>query len=199
MNMNVHAKKPVAPAVGADVLAALDRRLGELQTERAALLERLIVAEKTVSTARGDTPNDAEKAQSLLDGGKFTLSREMPFPLVAALRAELNLFDAALKIGRSQQHRLAAERATEIWTSFWAEIAAIELRRVTLALQLQSVDRQREQLRDRIAKAGGAGFLVTDGPELLGLGGSRDDVQWCVDRLVADGVATRRELEKAST
>lgn len=197
--MNMIAKKlPLAPVNGADVLAALDRRLCELQTKRAALIERLITAEKTVSTARGDTVNDDHRAKELLDGGTFELSREIPFPLVAALRAELNLIEAALKIGRSQQHRLAAERATEIWVSFWAEIAAIELRRVTLALQLQSVDRQREQLRDRIANAGGAGFLVTDGPELLGLGGAGDDVQWCVGRLIADGVATARELEKAS-
>jgi hypothetical protein len=198
--MNMIAKKPlVAPADGADVLAALDRRLVELQTRREALIETIINAEKSASAQRGDTINSTEKAQALLDGGTFELSREMPFPLLAALRAELDLIDRALAIGRSEQHRLSAKRATEVWASFWGEIAALEMRRVTLALQLQSVDRQREALRDRIAKAGGAGFLSTDGPELLGLGGSRDEIQWCVDRLVADGVATRRELEKASS
>jgi hypothetical protein len=198
--MNSPAKKlPAAPVNGADVLAALDRRLAELTADRLALIERLIVAEKTVSSARGDTVKADEKAQGLLDGAAFELSREIPFPLVAALRAELDAIDRALAIGRSQQHRFATERATEIWVSYWDEIAAIELRRIVLALQLQATDRQREQLRDRIVKAGGAGFLVTDGPELLGLGGAGDDIQWCVDRLVADGVATRRELEKASS
>src|SRR4051794_12231054 len=75
-------------------------------------------------------------------------------------------------------------------------IAAIEKTRVLLAMELQKTNRAREHLREKIAAAGGAGYLTTDSVDLLGLGGD-DEVRWAVDRLITDGIATRAEIEKA--
>ena len=70
-----------------------------------------------------------------------------------AIHAERKVIKNALRIGRSQYHRLATERATEVWAAHFAEIAEVEKRRVTLALELQQANRDRERLREKIAKA----------------------------------------------
>jgi len=199
--MNMPAKKlQPAPINGADVLAVLDRRLGELQQRRLVNIENIIATEGTVGAGRDDLGAPAtEQAEALINGEKVVLSREKPLSTLAALYAELHLIDLALKIGRSRQHRLAAERAGEIWASHFAEIAEIEKRRVMLALELQATNRTRERLREKISKAGGAGFLSSDGADLLGLGAEVAEVQWAAERLIADGICSRREIERATT
>jgi hypothetical protein len=136
------------------------------------------------------------QAEAVLDGEKFVASREKPLSQLAALHAERDVVDHALKIGRSRQHRLATERAVEIWAAHFSEIAEMEKRRVMLALELQATNRARERLREKITKAGGAGFLSTDGVELLGLGDVQEEIHWAIERLIADGITTRREIEK---
>jgi hypothetical protein len=194
--MNTTAKiLPLAPANAEEGLTRLRRRLGELEARRDALTRLIIDAEKTAGAA-GDYNSDLAQAEALLDGKKFTPSREKPFSTLAALNAERSAIDAALKLGRARLDQLVAERAIAIWASYQSEIAQIELRRVMLALQLQRTNRERETLREKIIAAGGAGCLHTDGVDLLFLGEKHDDVQWAAARLVADNVCSRRDLEK---
>ena len=64
-----------------------------------------------------------------------------------------------------------------------------------MALELQRTNRKRERLREKITRAGGAGFLSTDSADLLGLG-ELEEVNWAVERVIADNIATRAEIEK---
>ncbi len=115
---------------------------------------------------------------------------------LAALHAERDTIDQALKIGGSRAHQKEVERATEIWAAHFDQIAAIERRRVTLALQLQRLTAKRERLRETIMKAGGAGYLSTDSVDLLGLGEVEEEVAWAVERVIADKICTRAEIER---
>lgn len=196
--MNTTAKKlePAPTIVAADVLAVLDRRLGELQARDEVIRKLIIQAEKTVGAHDDNLSADLTQVEAVLAGGKFVASREKPLSQLKTLSAERRVIHEALKIGRSRQHRLATERAVEIWQSHWNEIAEIEKRRVTLALELQATNRARERLREKIALAGGAGFLATDGVELLGLGDVDGETNWASERLVADGILTRAEIKR---
>lgn len=196
MNMISRKFKP-SPIDGDDVLAVLDRRLRELQARRDAITEQILLVEQTPATGTGAVTAQAE---ALLDGSKFVAASDRPISLLAALHAERDTIDQALKIGRSRQHRLATERAGEIWVSHFAEIAQIEKKRVMLALELQSVNRARETLREKLMRAGGAGYLSTDGAEFLGLGDLPEgETYWGCERLIADGIATKAEIEKAKS
>jgi hypothetical protein len=202
MAMNMMARKfknttTLAPVDGADVLLVLQNRLRELRVRRDEVTERIIILEKTAGSAKNDSAIDAAQAQALLDGVAFVRYREKPISELAALHAERDLIDRALKIGESKRLALITERAGEIWASHFAEIAEIEKRRVFLALELQQTNRAREMLRAKITQAGGAGFLSTDSAELLGLGDIDDEVGWAAERLIADGIATRAEIERA--
>ena len=188
---------PVSPVNGADVLAVLDRRLSELEARRALITETIVSIEKTVGAGRDGLRADLEQAEAVLAGEKFVVSREKPVSQLTALHAEREVIDRALKIGRSRQHRAATERAGEIWAQHFGLIAEIEKKRVWLGLQLQQVNRERERLREKITLAGGAGFLSTDGIDLLGLGDVHDEIRWAAERLIADGICSRREIEKA--
>jgi hypothetical protein len=197
MNMTLRKLKP-APIDADDVLAVLQRKLGELQARRDAITKQIIGFEKTAV----HTPEnrDLSRAEALLDGEPFVVSRDRPMSQLAVLHAERNTIDEALKIGRSRAHQLEIERATEIWVAHFPEIAEIEKRRVMLALQLQKTNREREKLRETITNAGGAGYLSTDGVGLLGigdLGDSESEVVWASERLIADGICTRAEIERA--
>lgn len=186
-----------SPISGDDVLAVLDRRLLDLQARRDAITEQILLVEQTPATGVGAVTAQAE---ALLDGSKFVAASDRPISLLAALHAERDTIDQALKIGRSRQHRLATERAGQIWASHFVEIAEIEKRRVMLALELQRVNRARETLRERLTRAGGAGYLPTDGAEFFGLGDiAEGDVYWGCERLIADGIATKAEIEKAKS
>jgi hypothetical protein len=188
-----------SPIGGDDVLAVLDRRLGELQSRRDAITEQILIAEKAMPAEMGVSAASAQ-AEALLEGAGFVASRERPVSLLAALHDERNTIDLALRVGRSRQHRLATERAGEIWARHFTEIAEIEKRRVMLGLELQRVNRARETLRERLTRAGGAGFLPTDGAEFLGLGDiAEGDVHWGCERLIADGIATASEIAKAKS
>jgi predicted nucleic acid-binding Zn-ribbon protein len=198
--MNTAAKiLPLAPANAEEELTRLRRRVGELGTRRDALTRLIIEAEKTVGAGGDHFNSDLEQAAALLDGKKFIPSREKSFSPVEALKAERNAVDAALKLGRARLDQLTTERAGAIWASYQSEISQIEMRRVTLALQLQRTNHEREQLREKIVARGGAGCFHTDGVDLLGLTERNDDIQWAAARLIADGVCTRREMEKASS
>jgi hypothetical protein len=195
--MNMIARKQTAPVDGAAVLAVLERRLGEVQARRADVTALIIELEKTTAATRDDGHFDLERAEALLEGDKFVASREKPISQLAALHAERTVIDKALQIGRSRQHRLAVERAGEIWAANFADIAEIEKRRVMLAIELQNTNAKREALREKLTAAGGAGVLSTDGVDLLGFTHLYDEVNWAAERLIADGVISRREIEKA--
>jgi len=189
--------KPAAPVDGDDVLAVLDHRLRELDARRAAITAQIITLEKTAGGGKLDAAVDVAQAQAVLDGAQFVAFRGKPVSQLAALHAERDVIDRALTIGRDRQQRLAMERAGRIWAQHFPQIAEIEKRRVLLALELQRINRERETLRNKINAAGGAGFLSTDGVDLLDLGDREDEVRWASERLIADGIATRAEIDKA--
>jgi hypothetical protein len=118
-------------------------------------------------------------------------------PEITALHARREVRRRAIKIGQDRLHRLREARAEEISASFFAEVAAIEKKRVLLAIELQRINRQRETLREKLTAAGGGPFLLTDGSDLLGLGDRQDEVSWAVERLVADGAVTAAEIARA--
>jgi hypothetical protein len=194
--MNMIARKlKLAPIDGEDVLAVLDRRLRELDARRAVITETIIGLEKTTGAAVGVSA-DLAQAEGLLTGEKF-VARDRPMSQLAALHAERETIDRALKIGRDRQHRLATERAGQVWADHFPQIAEVEKRRIFLAIELQKINKKREELRDKITAAGGAGFLSTDGVDLLEFGHVHDEVSWAAERLIADAIATRAEIERA--
>jgi hypothetical protein len=196
--MNMIARKlKLAPVDGSDVKAVLDARLRELDARRDVITRQIIGLEKTAGAAKTEGGADQARAEALLDGAPFVASRDKPISQLAALHAERDTIDLALKIGRSRAHQLAIERATEIWAAHFDQIAEVEKRRVMLALELQQTNRARERLREKITKAGGAGFLSTDGVDLLGLGDVDDEIRWAAERLTADGIVGRAEIERA--
>jgi hypothetical protein len=198
MNM-INRKLKIAPIDGDDVLAVLDRRLLKLETRRAVVTKLIIAIEKTTGASKDDASADLAQAEALLDddGAKFVASRDRPMSQLDALHAERDVIDRALKIGRDRQYRLTTKRSGEIWAAHFTEIATIEKRRVFLAIELQKINRNREVLREKITAAGGAGFLSTDGGRFLEFGDVHDEVQWAANRLIADGIATKAEIEKA--
>jgi hypothetical protein len=178
-------------------IADLTSRLRELDARDRAFNEKIITVEKTVGAAQFDITTDMAQAEALLEGKKFVASREKPVSQLAALHAERKVIAHAVKIGGSRLHLLTTARSEKIWAAHFSEIAEIEKRRVMLVFEIQRINRAREKLRERINKAGGAGYLTTDGPEFFGFGDVHDEVMWAANRLVADGVATRGEIEKA--
>jgi hypothetical protein len=199
--MNMIAKKLLRttahpPVNGEDVLAELDRRLAEIDARDKVLLELQINLEKTSAPGRTDLGVLAQ-AEELLEGKGFVASPVRPMAQLDAVIAERATIKRAMEIGLSKKHRLATERATEIWAAHFDQIAQVEKRRVMLALELQRANRDRERLREKIIKAGGAGYLSTDGVDLLGLGDIEENVKWVCERLIADGIVSRAEIEKA--
>jgi hypothetical protein len=188
---------PVSPVDGDAVLAVLDRRIRELNARDRDALEQIITIEKTTGSAQVDAGADMTQAEALLEGEKFVATRERPVSQLDALYAERKVIAHALKIGNSKRQRLATERAGRIWAAHFPEIAEIEKRRVFLAIELQKINRKRETLREKIDRAGGGAFLSTDGAELLGCDVGDEKVAWAANRLVADGIATTAEIEKA--
>ena len=166
-------KSPSAfpPFEGDEELARLTQRCSEIRVRRGDVHETIIAVEKSSPTAQLDVN--------------------------AALYAERDALDRALKIGESRIHILATARAERIWAGYFSEIAEIEKRRVMLVCELQRTNRAREKLRTKITKSGGAGFLATDGVEFLGFGDEYAEIKWAANRLVADGIATVAEIEKA--
>jgi hypothetical protein len=177
-------------------LARLTLRCSEMRARRDVVHETILTVEKTSAPFDGRAA-DIAQAEAVLNGAPFVASRERPITQLAALFAERDVLDGALKMGSSQIQVLATERAERIWASHFAEIAEIEKRRMTLVFELQRTNRAREKLREKITKAGGAGFLSTDGVEFLGFGDEYAEIQWAANRLVADGIATASEIKRA--
>jgi hypothetical protein len=198
MNM-VNRKPKLAPVDDTDIIAALNRRIVEMQDDDKADLARLIALEGTVGSAGAEgAAADVSQAEEFLSGAEFTM-RDKPASQLATLVARRKVRALALKIASSRSFHLSAERAVQIWKSHFTEIAEMEKRRVFLALELQRTNRARERLREKIAAAGGAGFLSTDGADLLEFGDVHDRVSWAATRLIADGIATKAEIEKAKS
>jgi hypothetical protein len=194
---NVRKLKPAAAPVSLeDEIAALDRRIFEMEAEGRAEHEVLVQQEK-MSLSKLAASADLAEAEAFLKGEKFDPTRARPMPEVAALRAKAEVRRRAIKIAQDRLHKLREARAEQISASFFNEVAALEKQRVMLAIELQKINRKRETLREKITAAGGGPFLMTDGADLLGLGDRIDEVSWAVDRLVADAAATRAEIDKA--
>jgi hypothetical protein len=185
------------PFEGEDELARLTLRCSEMRALRSLVHERILVVDKTTATAQFDVTADSAQAEAMLKGAPFVASLSPPVSQLAVLYAELHAWDRALKIGESRIHVLATARAEQIWASHFAEIAEVEKRRVMLVFELQCTNRAREKLREKITKAGGAGLLSTDGVDFLGFGDEFAEIQWAANRLIADGIATRAEIERA--
>jgi hypothetical protein len=195
--MNMLKKSQTAAADADRAIADLTSRLGEMQAQRGGVHETILKVEKTSSASQFDVTADIAQAEALLEGKKFVASREKPISQLTALYAERDTFDRALKIGGERLHLLTSARSEEIWAANFSEIAAIEKRRFMLVCELQRTNRAREKLRDQITKAGGAGYFSTDGVEFLGFGDEFAEIQWAGKRLIADGIATKAEIEKA--
>jgi uncharacterized protein YjcR len=178
-------------------IAELTSILCELDARGRAVMETIIVVEPTVSAAQFDITADTAQAEALLERKKFVASREKPITQLAALRAEHKAIAQAAKIGGSRLHLLTTARSAKIWVAHFSEIAEIEKRRMMLVFEIQRTNRERERLRTKIEKAGGAGFLSTDGVEFLGFGDEYAEIQWAAKRLVADGICTNAEIERA--
>jgi hypothetical protein len=178
-------------------LARLTKRCSELRARKKLVHETVLQVEKT-STAQFDGLADLAQAEALLlNGAQFVASREKPLSQLAALYAEIAAIDRALKIGEERIHILDTARRAQIWESYSSETAAIEKRRVLLVLELQRTNRAREKLREKITAAGGAGLLSTDGVEFMGFGDEYAEIGWAAKRLIADGIATPAEIERA--
>jgi hypothetical protein len=196
--MSMIPKKSPSAAADADrVIADLISRRSEMTASDKDLLKRQITIETTTGASKSEVGADAAQAEAMLNGIPFVASRDRPMSQISAILAERGVIALALKISGERLHRLTTARSAEIWAAHFSEIAEIEKRRVMLVFELQRINRAREKLRERINKAGGAGYLTTDGPEFFGFGDVHDEVMWAANRLVADGVATRGEIEKA--
>jgi hypothetical protein len=198
MNMINRKLRPV-PVDDTDIIAALHRRIVEMQDDDKADLAQLIELEGTAGSAGAETAAaNLAQAEEFLSGAEFTM-RDKPTSQLATLIARRKVRALALKIASSRHSHLVTERAAQIWTSHFAEIAEVEKKRVFLALELQRTNRAREKLRERINMAGGTGFLSTDGIDLLGFGDVHDEINWATNRLIADGIATVAEIERAKS
>jgi hypothetical protein len=181
-------------------IAALNRRIPEMDARAREVLKNQINLEKTSATAGNfAASSDRAAAEAMVAGAPFVASRERPVSPLDAIMDEKKTLAHAIKIASARLHILVTERAERIWAAHFSEIAAIEKRRVMLAFELQRINRAREVLREKVAKAAGApGYLSTDGVELLGLGGDAE-INWAAKRLIADGIATESEIEKAKS
>jgi hypothetical protein len=195
--MNIVRKSQSAAADADRVIADAASRLRELEARDQHLLERQITIETTTGAERFEVGADVAQAEALLDGAPFVASRDKPMAQLTLILAERGVIARALKIGNERLSRLTTARSAEIWASHFSEIAEMEKKRVFLALELQRTNRAREKLRAKIEKAGGAGYLATDGVRFLEFGDVHDEVSWAANRLIADGIATRGEIEKA--
>ncbi|WP_369723866.1 hypothetical protein AB8Z38_07370 [Bradyrhizobium sp. LLZ17] len=176
-------------------LAALDRKIAKIESDDQALFEVQLSLEE--SSGGGTASRLTDAARALLDGTDYdpTANSISQLEIVCKKRA---VYRRAFEIGRVAREHLLVERGDRIFASFSSEIAEIERRRIMAALDLQRINRQREQLRENIRSAGGGGSLPTDGRELLGVGETYDEeVNWCVERLIAAGIVSSAEIEKA--
>jgi hypothetical protein len=181
------------PVDGDDKILALHQRLSELEARNASRLRSILALEKGGNAARGGDSADLAQAKAMLQGELYRF-QQPEISELDSLYAERKVVKRAIELGNAEHYRLLNAREQAIWASHSAEIAALEKRRVMCALELESINRARETLRQKIGNAGGVGFLSTDGVEIV----QHDDIRWSCDRLVADGIATRAELDKAS-
>jgi hypothetical protein len=196
--MNLISRKPkLAIADETDVVAALHRRINEMAEDDKLDLELQIALEKTTGSVGADgAAANLAQAEAFLSGAEFNVHDK---PTVSHLDVVVarRVRALALKIASSRFTQLAAERASKIWDSYFTEIAEIEKRRIMLVCELQRTNRAREKLRGKITEAGGTGYLSTDGAGFLGFGDEFAEIQWAANRLIADGICTKAEIEKA--
>jgi hypothetical protein len=150
--------KKTAQSIAADEaeLAALNRRIPEMDARAGEVLKIKINLEKTSATADNFAASSNQAAaEALLAGAPFVATRERPVSPLDAILAEEKTLAHASKIGNARRHILMTERVERIWAAHFSEIAAIEKRRVMLAFELQRINRAREVLREKVAKAAG--------------------------------------------
>jgi hypothetical protein len=191
--------KKTAQSIAADEaeLAGLARRIPEMTSRAREVLKIKINQEKTIGAAANfAASSDRAAAEALIAGAPFVATRERPVSPMDAILGEEKTLAHAIKIASARLSILQTERAERIWAAHLPELAAIEKRRIMTAFELQRINRARETLREKVAKAGGHGYLATDGVELLGLGDDAE-INWAAKRLIADGIATESEIEKA--
>src|SRR5260221_5072691 len=121
MNMLKKSQSAPAPIDRDGELARLTQRCSELRARRCVVHETILTVEKPTATAQFDGAADLAQAEALLNGAQFVASREKPLSQLAALYAERDVIDRALKIGESRIHILATERAGQIWDSYFPE------------------------------------------------------------------------------
>jgi hypothetical protein len=142
--------KSADDAATEDQITVLQRRIAEMQLRDGVLTKQVLDFEKSASSKPHYGTEHAE-AEALLEGKLFDARQRLPISQLAALHAERDVLRRALKIGNDRLARLMDERAEVITASFLGEITQIERSRVSAALALQKVNRQREALRDKIA------------------------------------------------
>jgi hypothetical protein len=193
--MAILKKLKSADDAAEDPIAVLQRRLAELDARDRTLTKKILDGEASPASKNAHS-NSLATAEALLDGKLFDARVQFPLSDLVAVRAERDSVRLATKIGLDRLARLMEARANEVTASFLGEITQVERQRVSAALALQKVNRQREALRDKIRDAGGNAFLPTDGAALLEIGDRDDEVRWAIERVIADGIMTAVELER---
>lgn len=189
-------QKPQDPTEGAlrAAVAKLKGSCTALDARDKELLERLLRLEKSSLGASGTA--EKELTESLLAGEKFVIGPPLPSE-IEAIRLERKEIAKALRVGLARLTDYQNELAAKIREGFFDEIAEMERERVFLAIRLQRIDVARETLREKLGKAGAATFLSTDDIYFLDLPSTNDQVHLAGERLIADGCATRAEIDKA--
>jgi hypothetical protein len=193
MNLMISRKsKPVVVSLADAALAKLDERMKTLAKQDEALRE----ADKSMEHSGGRS-SITEDAKAVLAGGDFDPTAN-PLSQREFVQKKRAVISRAMQLGNSERERLLIERAATVWSEFFEEIAELERRRLLAALTVQKLNREREELRERIRLAGGGLYLPGDGFEMLGIGERADDEPLVLgDRLVGTGVMTPAEWEHA--
>ena len=194
MNLMITRKsKPAVISLAVGALAKLDERLRMLEREDQALLD----AELSLDQSGNSRSSLTEDAKAVLAGGDFDPSAN-PLSQREYVRKKRAVIARAMQLGNSERERLLIEQSATVWSGFFDEIAELERRPLLAAMTLQKLNRDREELRERVRLAGGGQYLPGDGIELLGVGERADEEPFLLgDRLVATGVMTSAEWERA--
>src|SRR5262249_38908094 len=123
-------------------LAELNGRLGEFDARIRALNKQILDREASAAS-RVISSADAQ-AQALLDGKLFDARSQFPLSELTVLQTERSTLHRATNLGVRKRALLMEERAELVTVQFQAEITQVERQRVTAALALQRVNRERE-------------------------------------------------------
>lgn len=188
-----------------DNAAAIAQTQEEIEKEKAKVrraddLDRALCAEDiklgSCGAAKDDDEVDAD-AEAILESGKIVATRDRPLSRRFVINDRRMRVKRAITLGNARIEALRLQLSALVYNQYFPEIAALEKRRILLALELQRVNRQREQLRGSLRAAGGGPFLPLDDADLLGLGDREEEVRWATARALEDRILTKGEVEKA--